>query len=147
MKWREEFDKIAKRDGTLRPPVIVEEARPKRSPLHKYFEWEDGRAAELYRLDQARRMIQRYEIVLVESCPNPVRAFVSFAEDRKTGGAGYRQMARVMRDPEQRAGLLEQALAELRRLRARYGHLQELAQVFAAMDAVKPRAKKKRVAR
>lgn len=50
--------KIYERDGGVRASVVVEEARPKRSPIHDEFEWDDAKAAHQYRLSTARRMIQ-----------------------------------------------------------------------------------------
>ena len=135
MTWREALEAINGRDGTLSPPAVVTEARKATSPLHPFFEWDDGRAAEEHRINQARRLIRRYEVVVIDSHPTPVRAFVSLGSDRKPG-RGYRQMARVLSDPEQRAELLEQAIRELHAVRSRYGQLQELALVFAALDKV-----------
>ena len=53
-----EFTRIVKRDGCIRPSVVVNEARPKKSPLHDDFEWDDAKAAEEYRLSQARQYIR-----------------------------------------------------------------------------------------
>jgi hypothetical protein len=38
---------------------IVDAARPDDAPLHRYFEWDDGVAAERYRETQARHMARR----------------------------------------------------------------------------------------
>lgn len=39
------------------PKKIVNLARPRNSPIHKYFEWDDTLAAEKFRLSQARNLI------------------------------------------------------------------------------------------
>lgn len=53
-----EFARIIRRDGCIRPSVVVNEARPAKSPIHDDFEWNDKKAAEEYRLSQARQYIR-----------------------------------------------------------------------------------------
>jgi hypothetical protein len=52
------LDELYQRDGCLRPTAVVSYARPKRSPLHDEFEWNDKVAGEQFRLQQARRLIR-----------------------------------------------------------------------------------------
>jgi len=40
--------------GELTPAAMVDEARDPTSPTHECYEWDDGLAAERFRLDQAR---------------------------------------------------------------------------------------------
>jgi hypothetical protein len=47
------LNKIYQRDKVIKPEVVLKEARAKDAPLHKYFEWDDKKAAEEYRLIQA----------------------------------------------------------------------------------------------
>jgi hypothetical protein len=46
---------------------VVDEARNKKNALHAYFEWDDAKAADRHRLDQARRLISSFEIVMVRN--------------------------------------------------------------------------------
>ena len=123
------------RDGILRPVEVVEAAEPEDSPLHDWFEWEDGKAAAEYRLTQARRLIQ----VTVEVIERPdvepvtVRMFTSLGRDREQHGGGYRLTTTVLSDSDMRQELLAEALAELRRWQAKYQTLKALAPVFAAL--------------
>lgn len=106
--------------GLLRPADVVAAARDPKSPLHSHFEWDDGAAAEAYRLWQARQLIR----AVVTIMPNQrgdlvqVRAYVSLPSDR--GGGGYRATVDVVDDERS----LEEALAMLRadveRLRVKY---------------------------
>jgi hypothetical protein len=100
------------------------------SLLYHKLEWDDGKAAHAYRLDQARRLIAIY---IVDASGE--RKTVSLVTDRNNGG-GYRDITDVMRNEEMRAIALSQALAEHRRWRDRYNHLKELARIFAAADEV-----------
>ena len=58
-----ELDRIRRRDGTLRPDVVVDEARPKDAPLHPAFEWRDPVAAEQWREHQASTLIKVVRVV------------------------------------------------------------------------------------
>lgn len=59
----EELAAIHEREGALTPPVVVEAARPKDATLHPVFEWDNKKAAEAYRINQARNLIRAVEIV------------------------------------------------------------------------------------
>jgi hypothetical protein len=141
-----ELQRIAKQhDGYLRPRDVVDAARDEESPLHSQFDWEDSSAAEKYRQWQARALIR------VQVAYEPVgdgedityRVFASLVSDRLPAG-GYRVMAKVLSDPELRDELLADALAEMQRFRLKYKHLQELAEVFAAISHVEAKAKGRR---
>ncbi len=118
--------------GVLRPEAVVEAARPAASPLHGWFEWDNGKAAHEHRLAQARRLINATVTVLGRE-EQEVRAYVSLTNER---GEGYRATQDVMRKAPLRAQLLADALAELKRVQNRYAGLKELAQVFDAVRAV-----------
>jgi len=47
---------VEKYNGEVMTTQIVEDARNKKSPLHDYFEWDNGIAAEEYRKHQARQL-------------------------------------------------------------------------------------------
>jgi hypothetical protein len=58
-----ELDRIRRRDGTIRPDVVVDEARPEEAPLHPAFEWRDPVAAEQWREHQASTLIKIVRVV------------------------------------------------------------------------------------
>jgi len=127
--------------GVIFPAAVVDFARNPKTALHSAFEWDDGKAAEQYRQDQARRLMR----VLVEVTPHnaePIRAFVALKSERYEEG-GYRHMPTLMRSETGRAAVLETALWELEAFREKYRELKELAEVFKAILAVKKNAKKK----
>ncbi len=121
--------------GLLRAVDVVEEARHPASPLHDYFEWDDGEAGHRYRLAQARQLIRVTVEVLPYNEPRyEVRAFVSLSPDRTLEGGGYRVMAEVLATPSQRQQLLADALSELNRLKAKYFQLSELEGIFRSIE-------------
>lgn len=95
---RKLLTKMARRNGgILKVDDVLEEAKDVNSVLHKHFEWDDSEAADQYRRQQARALIQRCRIQMVEAEPVKIRAFVSLPTDREHGG-GYRLTTEVMGD-------------------------------------------------
>lgn len=126
-----ELRRIAKANGGLvHPEAVVDSARPKSSPLHSRFEWDDGEAGHQYRLWQARQLI-RVVVDLLPGTDTQTEVFVSLKSDRRHGG--YRVVAEVLSDRQLREQMLRDALDELEFFRDKYKSLRELAEVFAAI--------------
>lgn len=139
MTQLEALKAIAARDGgLLRPAAVVEAARPKSSPLHGAFCWDDTKAAELYRLDQAQRLIRSFRIVVEDERGKEaeVPVFIGISTDRTEGKADnpFRLAEEVAKDADLVAVAVEDALEQLRGLRNRYNHLKALADVWQAID-------------
>lgn len=130
-----ELNRIAsKRGGVLQPHDVVEAARPKASPLHDSFEWDDSEAAQQFRLWQARKLIS----VVVEVIPKSntqERVWVSLKSDRVKSG-GYRTIVSVLSDSGTREQLLGDALQDLKAFQQKYSRLNELAGVFKSIRKV-----------
>lgn len=120
--------------GVLHAEQVIQAAADPTSPLHRFFTWDDTEAARRYRLVQARTLI-RVAVVVEPTTLQKIRAYVSLTPDRRHGG-GYRQTFEVLSEPVAREQALHDALVALANLRARYGHLRELAEVFAAAQNV-----------
>lgn len=128
--------------GLLRPCDMVASAKPKSSPLHDMFEWDNSAAAEQWRLQQARQIIN----VVVTVDPNisgnkKLRAFVSISRDRNETGGGYRSMVEVISDAEMRKELLKEAMQSLSHWEQKYQDLAELKPIMAAARHVRSRQK------
>lgn len=133
-----ELRALHSRDGVLTCEAVLEAARPKNSPLHDYFTWEDSRAAERYRLIEAGRLIAT---VKIEYAPKKAAqvVYTSAFIPAGTSSEGKRQYYPV-EEVTQNDFLREKALADARRemesTRARYSHLVDLlelsTEVFAA---------------
>lgn len=123
-----------KNGGSLKPAVVVRDAKYKRSPLHDYFEWDDSAAAASFREEQARRII-RAVVVEVETSdeePRQVRAYLAVDN---TKGKKYVTVQDALSDPELRAEVLDRAMRELQSWKQRYQDLKELAPFFKLIDA------------
>lgn len=131
--------------GVLKPEVVIAAARDENSPLHKYFEWDDQKAAEQARNWQARALIQH---VTVNIAPNKnaqkvTRAFVSLSLDRSNGG-GYRVTADVLSNDMLRQQMIEDSLEQMAKFRSRFSSLQELGSVFTEMRVAEYKLLKKK---
>ncbi len=135
----------------LNPRAVVEAARDPDSALHPYFTWDDGVAAEQWRLFEAGVLVRRIKVFIVrpsteartvevhlerpETGAISTRRFVSLPSQRNSAG-GYLPVERVLSDVERRGELLATALRELSGLRDKYQILEELADVWTALERV-----------
>lgn len=117
-------------ENNLTAKALVDANRPEDAPLHNEFEWNDSIAAEAYRENQARHIINCIEIVREEK--EPVRAFFSISRAESE----YHHVDAIMKEEDKRQALLKQALSELVSFERKYRQLEELAAVFAAIDEV-----------
>jgi len=102
--------------GHLRPKTIVDEARDHRSELHKHFEWSNTRAAESYRLQQARDLVNHIvEVRIINKKKVDTRAFVSVTD--KECGKVYVTFEQGVTDQDYRRQLLSKALTTLDNLK------------------------------
>lgn len=120
--------------------VVVDDARPADSPLHRCFEWDDLRAAELYREDQARDVIRSVRVVVepIDGAERTVtRMFVNVIDQR--GGEAsqaYVPSAVVRSDEDLRREVLLAARRDFLSWRARYQEIAELVGADVGMDIV-----------
>ena len=56
------FQRIYDEHGYITATLILDEAKPVKSPLHEFFEWDDTKAAVEFRYIQARTLIRRVKI-------------------------------------------------------------------------------------
>ena len=138
MTQLEALKEIARRGGgLLRPAAVVEAAKDEESPLHGAFEWDDGEAAQKYRLLQAQTLIRSFKVEIERNGQtHTVPVFIGISTDR-TGEKSdnpYRLLEQVTKKPDLMKIAVQDALDQLEALRNKYAHLQELADVWAAVD-------------
>jgi len=103
-----ELNRIYDEFGVLHPDVVVEKARPPRSPLHAAFEWDDQKAAESHRIWQARTLIKSVVVTQPDHAPQTVYVNVRMTDPDKRG---YHPLETVIRQPV----MLELALMDIRK--------------------------------
>jgi hypothetical protein len=111
--------------GELHAADVVEEARDPKSLLHAHFEWDDRRAAEAHRLDQARTLIRSIRIVDDDSD----RSKPAYLSIRAEDGTAYRSLGDILSSSNLRQRLLEQAQRDLDSWTARYAELKEIVEL------------------
>lgn len=151
-----ELDKLVKQYGDVTAERVLDSARPKNSPLHDEFTWDDSAAAEAYRLEEARRLIRLHLTIStlravggskpIQAIPNvrgrvPTVAATPIGKSLRgllpvIGGKGeYKPRAQVMADAKERAFQVVTAQRELKAWRARWADLSpELDLIFSALD-------------
>ena len=133
-----ELERIDSKYGEITPDVVVSEARPKRSPLHPAFEWDDGKAASEFRLWQARSLVRSIQVVIDDA--EPVPAFYHVEISESPNGA-YRPSEIVVRNPD----MLASAIQGLRQKLAMAANAVELVERQVAELAPRKAKKVRRV--
>lgn len=124
--------------GGLTPARLVDRSRDLHAPLHGYFEWDEGKAAERYREEQARYLMRSVTVVRIEgddheravTARGPIRAFVPASEKANV----YEPIQVVVRTQDKREGLLRQAKADMAAFVRKYRVLSELDGVMTAIE-------------
>lgn len=136
-----ELRKIEAECSIITPALVVERASSARSPLHKYFEWDNTTAAERYREWQARQLIMTVYVVPLDSPDSePVRAFVNIRseeEDSLVEDQGYVWTAGLESKPNYKAQVLAYAAQQLKLWRKKFGGFQQFFGVVKEIDALK----------
>lgn len=130
----DEMERIRVRNnGRLTSELVVEAARDEDAPLHPAFEWNDKRAAEAHRLEQARYLIRSIEVVVDRGDPEPVpiRAFVNVQRDEDRS---FTSTFHALSDVDLRAQVIASAWRELEAWRRRHAELVEFARIFTEID-------------
>lgn len=130
-KIGEALAKIAKdNQGAIKPQDVVEAAKAASNPLHKHFEWSNTKAAEQYRLDQARHLLRAVDIVDdTKGADRNIRAFISVPTTKETGPISYRTVQAVMKSLDLQQAILIQAEKDLSAFLARYAELKDICDI------------------
>ncbi|MFH1602473.1 MAG: hypothetical protein ABIH03_01030, partial [Pseudomonadota bacterium] len=135
----EALDGLNNKHGGLTAEIVLTAARPKASPMHNAFIWNDADAARKYRLRQAGHLIRA---VVVHSDDMPtVRRFVNviIADEDEAAMRYYMTLDAALSDEDCRKYVLSNAKGELANFRDKYANLQEVAAVIEVIDRVVPR--------
>lgn len=123
--------------GEFKPHDVVEMARPEDSELHHHFEWDDAKAAEEYRVDQARHLAGRINIVVkVADEKVETKAFHNVMVQTETGPEHrYVSFKIAVANPTMKRHILEELCRDLERLTEKYRTMEQaFGGVFKAMQ-------------
>lgn len=115
----------------LTAQTLLDASMEESAPLHNEFEWDDKKAAEAHRENQARYII-RMLCVKNESVKEitPVRAFFQSTTEK------FENIEVIINKEEKRSALLNIALKELTAFKNKYRMLSELKPVFEVVDYI-----------
>jgi hypothetical protein len=131
--------------GALATEAVLAAASAEReSALGACFTWADDKAAHLYRLDEARRVVRSVCIMHEPEAGGPPRATLAYVHISPPGGEPHYVSTSAIADDE---GLRQLALAEidrmLRGLRQRYEHVGGLKELLGSFDRARRKAAKR----
>lgn len=126
MSLRDELQRVHDRHGELTPELVVDTARPKNSPLHSHFEWDNRTAGEAWRRHQAAELIRSVKIVYREATEDEeAQSIRAYHAIRGPSGHSYRSADEVATDPFMRQLVLRDMEREWKALKRRYEHFAE----------------------
>lgn len=137
-------------DGTVNAEMLLEYSRPTDSETHDLFEWNDGIAAEKWRMYQSGRIINQLEVTMVRISKDPVempmptiegfdkpivsQAFINIAQRGPANRGSYTDAMTAFQNESYRNRVLSNAKSELEAFKRKYERFEELADVFAAIN-------------
>lgn len=136
-KVGEHFEQLENQFGKVTPKIVLESARKEDSLLHPCFEWNNEVAAEKYRESQAgfmiRNLVVQVEGMNISEDKTCVRAFVNIQTETSSE---FLSVRKVLADDELRVQMLARAKKELQFFKDKYSTLEELSEVFEAIEKV-----------
>lgn len=115
------------------PSDVVERAKDETTELHKCFEWNDTKAAEKYRLHQARQITSNLVFRKLEDKEEATPILVRVFNKTEPAG-GYKPPERVFTQSDEYDKLLRRAMAELKQFKVKYSMLKELDYILSLID-------------
>jgi hypothetical protein len=110
-----ELTKIEKKYGALTPDTLLKASIKKDSVFHNLFEWNDTLAAEKWRLQQARTIINNIEIiVLSDGAERNISAYEIIRHDE---GSSYKRVDTFTADDKEQ--VRKRTLMELSSIRSK----------------------------
>lgn len=126
---KSEIDRISKK-GFVTPLMVLQAATPARSPLHRYFVWDNTEAAHQYRLYQARNLLR--SIVVEYHGDKEVRAFHNIKLD---GGENfYASLDTIVKSENLTDQVIQQALKEIFLWKEKYKIYKQLNSIVEAIE-------------
>lgn len=127
---------------------IIQDGKNPKSPFHKYLEWNDRKAGQQWRLNQARYILRSISVIVQydDGDKKLTRAFVNVnrpsLDDEDEKRSVYVSVETALSKEDLRRQLLETALDELQSWQQRYKMLKELSIVFESIYRVKKKLRK-----
>lgn len=144
-----EIERINKKEGCVTAQNVLDQSRPKKAVLHDCFEWDDNIASEKWRLHQSACLIGNLVKVACKQVESEepkevtVRAYVNTENNRYAKKGSYVSINVAVEDERLYKVVLDNALKELKAFKAKYATLDDLSEVFKAIDTAVENAQRK----
>ena len=123
--------------GILKPEDLVLAARNTRNPLNRYFEWSNRKAADKFRISQARHLINHLCVEVIVKGKRVTRRdniSVLLTPDMKNKNRVYVDLKAVSENPNFKQQMIEYALKELEIWQQRYRECTDLKKINYVID-------------
>lgn len=128
------LQKLEDQHGKVTRELFLDSARPEDSDMHPLFEWDDEKAAEKYRLQQASIIISSIRVTVVEEETKPVTVHPYVQTD--TGSSVYINIDKAMSDEDERQKVIRRACAEMKWFISKYNAYVEFAELIDLMEKI-----------
>lgn len=127
--------KLSEKEEEITPKKLVDIARNPKCPIHKCFEWNDTKAAEKYRLDQARNILSCVKIKFITNGkPLTTRAFVNIKSKK---GQFYTSIKIAAKNKNYMEYLYDEGKKELFRIKKKYATIKKFNKIFNEINKLK----------
>lgn len=125
-------------NGGITPHAIVEKAKDPTCPVHDYFEWNNKKAADAWRIEQAKLYVRG--IVVDSGSPEEIRAFHSVLIE---GLPEYVPLDEARKSEDLWQQVLNKALQEAQSWSNRYRAYKQLTPIRKAIESTTRKLRKK----
>ncbi len=139
-----ELDRIYEKNGELKQEAIVEESRPETAPLHPIFEWDDKKAADKYRKEQATHLMCALVQVEERKEQPPKEIQVSVHKEKRAfthAEKAYHPTRVVLEHPTMRDEAFRDVIRSIESFKQKFSIYNEVAGIIVEMDKVLERNK------
>jgi len=133
-KYGPEIYALSEKYEECTPELAVRTASPPKSRLHDYFLWDNKKCGHLYRLEQARHLINHLIIVVEYPSGEEKETKAFFNLKTKKGTRSYIPVEVVANDEFYYQQVLQEAMNEIIEWKRRYSDYRELRLIFGAVE-------------
>lgn len=127
---------------------LLDKAKNKNSPLHNFFDWDNSSAAEKWRIQQARIIINEVKIIVNSKemyAFENVQVQVSTNNTEQETKREYKPIVEILSKDEYRKQVIQTALDNVTYWKEKYSEYSELKPIFVSIDKVKSKWQKKKL--
>jgi len=138
----EEILRVKKQKG-LTARNIVNVAKNKKNPLHRFFEWDNKIAGNFYRLQRAREIINDIKITVDEKEMFAFENVTFNVDDSDVKHKEYVSFEEVISNKQLRIQIIQSALKHLIYWKNKYEEYKELSPIIKSIEKVQKQLEKK----